>query len=286
VEGAAAGRTERAGGAAGTGERAADDAAGAGERTGSRAGEAVEQGFLSERKLTNALGEDHEIHILLDGSITRCSAVCEAIAFNLGKRADALPEAMQKEGRLLVKQAEQNQRNSINAAASGIPDKDRMLQLDAIAERSATLEQKMSQLEQRAGLAGVRPQPPFARTPQELQDLARDPANKFLVDAKSQHEAAVGLDLESKNVLQGPIRRDIQPDRAEFIDINGTPWDMKSFQSATFDEKTALAQIQAELNKGENVILDLKDLNPTHQKALRDAFAATPAWNGHVVFWP
>lgn len=291
--GAAAGRTGRTaegGRAAGATERGAEDLAGAGERAGSRADELREAGQLAERKLINALGEEHEIHILIDGRITRCSPVCEAIATNLSRRADALPttmpEAMQKEARLLVKQAEQQQRRSTEIAASGIPDRDRMRELDAIAEKSTVLEQKMSALEQRAGVSGVRPAPPFNRTAQDIEDLARDPANRFQIDAKSIHERDVGLDLESRGVLPGPIRRDTLPDRAEFLDINNVPWDIKGFTAASYDEKVAIAQIEAELGKNENVILDLSALTGPQQQTLRDAFKARPSWNGRVVFWP
>ena len=278
--GAAARRTERAA------EGGAEGLPGAGERAGAHSDALAEAGQLAERKLTNALGEEHEIHILIDGRITRCSPVCEAIAANLGRRADALPEAMQKEARLLIKQAEQNQRRSTEIAASGIPDRDRIRELDAIAEKSTALEQKMSALEQRAGVAGVRPQPPFNRTAQDLEDLARDPANRFQVDAKSLHERDVGLDLEQRGVLQGPIRRDIERDRAEFLDINNVPWDIKGFTAASFDETVALAQIEAELGKGENVILDLSALTGPQQQTLRDAFTKRPSWHGRVVFWP
>jgi hypothetical protein len=169
-----------------------------------------------------------------------------------------------------------------------------MLELEAIAQQSTEIEQRMSKLEQRAGVPGApRAVPPFNRTAQEVEDLARDPDGAFQVTTKGIQERAIGLDLESRGLLPGPIRRDTVAGRAEFLDINNVPWDIKGFKSADFDLARDMGKVRAELGKGENVILDLSDLNTTaagekitRAESLRRAVAADPATAGRVIFWP
>jgi hypothetical protein len=262
-----------------------------------RAAVAAEEGAAGlrfERKLVNALGEPHEIKILVDGRIMRCSAVCETIAASLRGRVSRLPPELQREGNLLAKRAEQLEKNSLGTATKGLSDKDRMIELEAIAQQSTEVEQKMSKLEQKAGLsAAPKPVPPFNRTAQEFEDLARDPDGGWLVTPKGAEERRIGLDLESRGVLQGPIRRDTVKGRAEFLDINNVAWDIKGFKAADFDLARDLGKVRDELGKGENVILDLSDLTTkapgearSKAEILREAVNNDPAMSGKVIFWP
>lgn len=153
-----------------------------------------------ERELVNALGEPHAIKVLADGTLMRCSVpVCQSIAVSVRGRAAKLPAAMQQEANLLAKRAEQLQKQALDVAAQGLNDKDRMVRLDALAEKAVDVEQSMSKLEQKAGVATVRPSPPFTRTQQDIDDLARDPDSKLQITTKGEGEAVIGLDLEGRN---------------------------------------------------------------------------------------
>ncbi len=275
-------------------ESAGKGAVGKGERAVAAAAEGGAAGLRLERKLVNALGEPHEIKILLDGRIMRCSVVCETIAVSMRGRVSRLPPELQKEANLLAKRAEQLEKNSLDTAVAGLSDKDRMLRLEAIAQQSTEVEQKMSKLEQKAGLPNApRPVPPFKRSAQEIEDLARDPDAAFTVTDKGRAERAIGLDLESRGLLHGPIRRDTVAGRAEFLDINNVAWDIKGFKASEFDLVTDFGKVRKELDKGENVILDLSDLaklgpgeTVTKAQRLRDEVAKHPDIAGRIIFWP
>jgi hypothetical protein len=130
----------------------------------------------------------------------------------------------------------------------------------------------------------------FKRTQEELDDLARDPAHGNKITPKSVHERRVGLDLESRGDLPGPIRRD-PTGAAEFVDANGTLWDMKSFNSnfpprkGGFELNRSLQQIESEFAKGENVILDTANLTEEHARQLREAVVAR-GWSSRIRWWP
>lgn len=130
----------------------------------------------------------------------------------------------------------------------------------------------------------------FPRTPQELDDLARDPAHGRKITPKGLHEKKIGLSLESRGQLPGPIQRD-PTGAAEFMDANGGKWDIKSFHSnfpprkGGFDLNRDLGKIQVELNKGENVILDTTNLNAIHTRQLRKAVEAN-GWSDRIRWWP
>ncbi len=116
------------------------------------------------------------------------------------------------------------------------------------------------------------------RTREErLEELAKDPAHKGIVDAKGRHEAEVGLTLEEKGQLKGPITRDPRPDGGEFIDANGKVWDVKGFDSRWPPKKGGfkldrdIGKVEDELAKGENVILDKTNLSQEHYEQLRKA---------------
>jgi Domain of unknown function (DUF4157) len=125
----------------------------------------------------------------------------------------------------------------------------------------------------------------------DLDDLARDPAHGNQIGPKSLHERRVGLDLESRGDLPGPIRRDPNPAGGEFIDANGVVWDIKGFNSnfpprkGGFEINRSLADIQGELNKGENVILDTSNLSQAHLQQLR-AGVTQNGWGNRILWWP
>ncbi|WP_429842743.1 hypothetical protein [Brevibacillus sp. FIR094] len=130
-----------------------------------------------------------------------------------------------------------------------------------------------------------------ARTPDEYEDLARDPDHNFNIDDKTRIERQAGLELEVRGELTGPIVRDPVTGRGEFIDGNGQVWDVKGFNSnyppkkGGFRLDKAMADIEDELSKGENVILDTTKLSQDHIEQLTNAIS-TMEWKGKIRWWP
>jgi hypothetical protein len=89
-------------------------------------------------------------------------------------------------------------------------------------------------------------------------------------------------------VLKGPIKRD-PSGAAEFIDAQGTSWDVKRFNSNVppkkggYELKDALKKIQKELDAGEKVIIDTSDMKPEHVDELRAA-VTKQGWDAKVVW--
>lgn len=115
---------------------------------------------------------------------------------------------------------------------------------------------------------------------ERLTELATDPAHKGkLPSPKTLQEAEVGLQLENAGKLPGPITRD-PSGAAEFIDKTGQKWDVKGFNSAFpprkggFSLERDVGKIEAEIAKGENVILDSTKLSPEHLQQLKEAIEA------------
>ena len=119
-----------------------------------------------------------------------------------------------------------------------------------------------------------------------LDELAQDPAHNGKETPGSRREAEVGLSLEEAGELPGPIQRD-PSGAAEFIDATGQKWDVKAFNSnfpprkGGFKLETAMDKIRGELDAGENVILDTKNLSPAHQQQLREAIEAQ-GWGDRI----
>lgn len=130
----------------------------------------------------------------------------------------------------------------------------------------------------------------FSRSPAELDSLAKDPAHGNKLEAKGVHERKAALELEDQGELQGPVTRD-PSGAAEFIDSTGKKWDMKSFDSrfppkkGGFELNTDLGKIEAELNQGENVILDTTNLTPADAKAL-DLAVQNKGWSAKIRWYP
>ncbi len=111
---------------------------------------------------------------------------------------------------------------------------------------------------------------------ERLPALATDPAHKGKPPLpKTLREAEVGLNLEQAGKFPGPIIRD-PSGAAEFIDKSGQKWDVKTFHSGFPPKKGGfllerdVAKIEAEIAKGENVILDTYKLSSEHIQQLQD----------------
>ncbi|OMF94232.1 hypothetical protein [Paenibacillus sp. FSL R7-0337] len=130
-----------------------------------------------------------------------------------------------------------------------------------------------------------------ARTLDEYEDLARDPDHNSNIDDKTRIERQAGLELEVRGELMGPIVRDPVTGRGEFIDGNGQVWDVKGFNSnyppkkGGFRLDKAMADIEDELRKGENVILDTTKLSKDHIEQLTNAISIME-WKGKIRWWP
>lgn len=87
-------------------------------------------------------------------------------------------------------------------------------------------------------------------------------------------------------ILRG-LRRD-PSGAAEFIDENGTSWDIKSWRSDYrngFNLGRAVQQIQRELNAGENVIINWSRLSLLDAQALRAAISAEAGWSARILWY-
>lgn len=129
--------------------------------------------------------------------------------------------------------------------------------------------------------------PRFERTDEEYENLARDPSHGDQVSPASQAERDVGLGLEERGEIPGPIRRD-PTGGAEFIDADGGEWDVKAYNS-NFPNGFDLDRIEDQLDRsrrlGENVMIDTRNLAPDDLASLRDLVDANEL-NEIVRFWP
>jgi hypothetical protein len=126
---------------------------------------------------------------------------------------------------------------------------------------------------------------------ERVDSLAPDPAHNGKITKGSRREAEVGVALEERGDLPGPITRD-PSGFSEFIDANGQMWDVKGFSSkwpirrGGFHLETAMEKIDGEISNKENVILDTKDLSPEHLAELRAAVAARRDLDGKILWYP
>lgn len=97
-------------------------------------------------------------------------------------------------------------------------------------------------------------------------ELMRDPAHGNVIGEKSIQEAAVGIAAEQRGFLKGPLKRCADPG-AEFVDIKGCRWDVKTGISRAkngkyiFDAESFLKSVKKELALNENIILDFTKLD-------------------------
>ena len=128
------------------------------------------------------------------------------------------------------------------------------------------------------------------RTPEEYEDLARDPSHGGASNAKTKREREVGIGAEADGLIPGPIVRE-PSGAAEFTDRAGQDWDVKSFQSGfpgrrgNFNLEADMANVEKELRSGHNVIVDTGRLTEADTEALR-AEVERRSLGDRVVFWP
>lgn len=129
----------------------------------------------------------------------------------------------------------------------------------------------------------------FARSPEEYESLAKDPAKNFKINEKSKIERIAGLELEARGDLPGPIVRDTNPAGAEFIDSTGVKWDVKGWYSKFapkgYTLEKAIADIEESLSKGENVIIDTSKMFPEHIDEVRAAVKEL-GLSDKLLWWP
>nr|WP_242217370.1 WXG100 family type VII secretion target [Bacillus cereus group sp. BfR-BA-01380] len=129
----------------------------------------------------------------------------------------------------------------------------------------------------------------FARSPEEYESLAKDPAKNFKINEKSKIERLAGLELEARGDLPGPIVRDTNPAGAEFIDATGVKWDVKGWYSKFapkgYTLEKAIADIEESLSKGENVIIDSSKMFPEHIDEVREAVKEF-GLSDKLLWWP
>lgn len=125
-----------------------------------------------------------------------------------------------------------------------------------------------------------------------LDELASDPAQGGKATPKARREAEVGLELEESGKLKPKIKRD-PSGQAEFIDGNGVRWDIKTFDSrfppkkGGFSLQRDMGKVKAELDKGENVILNTENLSSQHLQELKTAVESLePALKSRVIWFP
>jgi hypothetical protein len=186
------------GGAARTGEKAA----GAGERAAAR----------EIRVADTALGETHEITLLADGRLIRCSEKCMQMADNIAQRARALAtERMPEESARLAGEAEQLAAEARAVTAdTTLGDADRAAKEKNLLRRAASLERQTAAAEREAFTRMSR----GARTElQGCRDIAK--ANENVPSMKQFEGQINGLDEEiGKTValLEDPEMRPLARD--------------------------------------------------------------------------
>lgn len=119
-----------------------------------------------------------------------------------------------------------------------------------------------------------------------LRELSVDPAGASA--RKGWREAEVGLYYEETGRVPG-LRRD-PTGAAEFIDEDGTLWDVKGFRSdfppsqGGYTREKSMESIWREVRAGENVMIDTLHMSEEHVAELRGAVEA--AGLGDQVLFP
>ncbi|SHE87581.1 hypothetical protein SAMN05444273_10313 [Litoreibacter ascidiaceicola] len=127
----------------------------------------------------------------------------------------------------------------------------------------------------------------FARTQDEFDDLARDPAHGGKTTPATKAERDVGLGLEDNGEVPGPIRRD-PTGGAEFIDASGVEWDVKAYRSEFpngFNAERVESQLNMSRRLGENVMIDTRGLSSTDLSSVREIVTRN-GLDENVKFWP
>lgn len=102
-------------------------------------------------------------------------------------------------------------------------------------------------------------------------------------------EAEAEMGVMEQGKIPFPLTPSLKPDY-EGTDPTGKDWDVKSFYSSTpdgqvFDPSDALAKLQKDFDKGENVIIDDRNITPTETNELYKLLKSN-GQDGKVIWWP
>lgn len=128
-------------------------------------------------------------------------------------------------------------------------------------------------------------------TKDELEALATDPAIGYKINAKTiaERDAALGLQAAGKLPPGELLRDSVGGGAADFEDAGGQLWDVKTYNSNFrngFSPKAATDEIQENMDTGENVILDTRNLSQSDLTTLQKIVGLHEAWIGHILWWP
>ncbi len=97
-----------------------------------------------------------------------------------------------------------------------------------------------------------------------MKRLALDADHAFRVTRNSIGEAMVMLEAESSGVVRGPVRRPLAAGEGEFIDVEGTNWDIKGSQ-------VDVEGVASQLISKRNVLIDNQGLTSSGAKGMTKA---------------
>lgn len=149
---------------------------------------------------------------------------------------------------------------------------------------------------------------------ERLADLARDPDHAGKASPSSIAEAEAVMGLEDAGLIPTGSRRPPTRDGSDFHDPTGQKWDVKAPRSRTnliheiqekarakgkpapelptdrpirgeFTVESTLKELRKEIEAGEKVIVDTRNMQPADVEALREAIA-TAGLEDHVKFFP
>ncbi|PZT52719.1 hypothetical protein DN757_26010 [Paenibacillus silvae] len=127
------------------------------------------------------------------------------------------------------------------------------------------------------------------RTQAELDNLATDPAIGNKITPKTIAEREVGMGLEARGEVSGLVRD--PSGKAEFIESSGQKWDVKAYNSNFAPKKggytlnKSMESIKKSLSEGENVMVDTRNLSPSHLIELKTE-VSKQSLGDRVKFWP
>ena len=179
-----------------------------------------------------------------------------------------------------------------SSPGSAAPSRPSRFSVEAAAQRRPLLAQPpLAERTLTPAATGTTPETTrFGRNEAEYETLARDPAKGGKINDKTEQERRVGLELEKRGDVPGPITRD-PTGKAEFIDAHGNKWDVKGFNSyfkpskGGFNLQVDADKVDKSLEEDEKVMLDTSTMTPSDLAALK-AEGATRSWGNKVVYWP
>lgn len=125
----------------------------------------------------------------------------------------------------------------------------------------------------------------YNRTPQELEDLTKDPDHGFKPSPKSIAERDAALKVEARGEIRGPIRRDPNRASGDFIDADEIKWDVKGWFSERpegYNLNKAIEKIEETIfEKKENVIIDTSLMKQEHIQELYQEIAKK-CWGDYI----